>query len=644
MPLLDLTKLTERDRNAVTRARLAALVSTSADAIAVTTPEGILTDWNPAAERLFGYSAQEAIGQSLALLTPPERAHESPQFLTRLRQGDSVEGFETVRQAKDGRRLDVSLTLSPIRTDDGQIIACSAIVRDITERKATEHALAAANQRTRQVLASTTDGVLLLDRAWGIIDFNPAAERMFGTTRDEVQGTRICEGAVAAATAPLYAALTQAMAERRPASGEGYYPPVDRWFEVRAYPAEENLSVFFRDITDRKRTEAALQESEARFRAAFENAAIGMLLTAPDERTLQVNQALCDILGYSESELRSMTFAAITHPDDVYLTHTDVMPVMTEESATYELEKRYVRKDGRIIWVLLNGYLIRDEMGAPRYYLSLIQDITERKDAEREVRAALIATQAANRTTRQFLTVMSHELRTPLQVITGNAELLQQGADGSLSPDQVEDVEAIQWGARRLGRLVTQMLDLSRLEAGQMELTMAPVWLAPIVAAVRRDIEVLTAAKGLDLRIDLPPELPLVLGDEMGVYQILLNLVGNAVTFTEAGVVRISAETTVGEVAVVVRDSGIGMAPEALLHTFDEFRQVEPGRIRRHEGAGLGMLITRRLAELMGGRLNVESQPDAGSTFTLHLATAGDADSPGPDGVDNANPGSTGAA
>jgi PAS domain S-box-containing protein len=270
MPLLDLTNLTERDRNAVTRARLAALVSSSADAILVTTLEGIITDWNPAAERLFGYPAEEAIGQSVALLTPPERTHEIALLLAQLLQGESVERFETVLRTIDGRLVDVSLTLSPIHTGTGQIIAVSSIARDITERR---------------------------------------------------------------------------------------------------------------------RAEAALRESAARFRAAFENAAVGMLLTAPDERTLQVNQALCDLLGYSEPELLSMSFAAITHPADIYLTHADLVPMLTEESDTYEVEKRYLRKDGQIIWGHLSGSLIRDAMGAPRYYLSLIQDITERKAADAELAA-----------------------------------------------------------------------------------------------------------------------------------------------------------------------------------------------------------------------------------------------------------------
>jgi PAS domain S-box-containing protein len=883
MPLLDLMELNERDRHAVTHARLAALITSSVDAIAVTTREGILTDWNPAAERLFGYTAQEAIGQPLALLTPPHLALGSAQVLTRLCQGDSIEGFETVCQAKNGRLLDVSLTLSPIRTDAGQLLACSAIIRDITERKAAEHAVATAHRRTRQVLESTTDGVLLLDRDWRIIELNPAAEGLFGTTRDEMRGRRICQEAMPVLTTPLFAALTEAMAARHPAIAEGYYPPVDRWLELRAYPAPDGLSVFLRDITDRKRTEAALQESEARFRAAFENASVGMLLTAPDERPLQVNQALCNMLGYTVSELGEMTLEAITHPDDGYLSHADLIQASSEESITYEREKRYVRKDGRIIWALLSGALVRDEVGAPRYYVSLIHDITERKTAEaefarltaelqaseakfrtlveqlpaavyllatkeanetplyfspsimavtgetpaeamvshqhwldlvhpedrarvaaedersgaradafhaeyrhrrqdgsyvwvqdeyvpikdetgqvvawlgillditeriqaedaqsrlaaivasaedaiisstregtitswnegaerlfgfraaemigqsftlllpddvrdptrerrraalagesvppfettcrrregttfaaslalspirdrdgqisgissitrdmterkqleRELRAAVEAAQAANQAKSYFLAMMSHELRTPLQAILGYTEVLLAAPAGAFSAEQQEDLGYIEQGGRRMLTLINQLLDLSRIEADRLQVVRNPVDLAPILEQVRQDVAPQANRKGLALGLDLPEGVPRVMGDAERLRQILLNLVGNAVKFTEQGSVAVTAAVTDEATVVVrVRDTGMGIAPEAVPHIFEMFKQVDSRLARRHGGAGLGLAIAQKLAQLMGGQITVESTLGVGSTFTLQVPAA----------------------
>ncbi len=263
MPLLDLMELTERDRHAVTRARLAALVSSSADAIAVTTLDGIITDWNPAAVRLFGYTAEEAIGQSLAIVTPLEQAHEPAQFLAKLHQGESIEGVETVRRAKDGRLVDVALTLSPIRTDDGQIIAASAIVRDITARKAAEAERQATHLRTRQVLERITDGFYALDHDWRFTYVNTTAERVLGRSRAELLGTNIWEEFPQAVENPVYPSYHQAMTTGLTTAVEFYYPPLAGWFEARAYPCSNGLSVFFSDVTARKRMEQQLEAALA---------------------------------------------------------------------------------------------------------------------------------------------------------------------------------------------------------------------------------------------------------------------------------------------------------------------------------------------------------------------------------------------
>jgi len=168
------------------------------------------------------------------------------------------------------------------------------------------------------------------------------------------------------------------------------------------------------------------------------------------------------------------------------------------------------------------------------------------------------------------------------------------------------------------------MLDLSRLEAGQLELKATAVALPQVIEEVREGVAPLAVTKGLALRIDLPEDLPLVVGDEMGLCQILLNLAGNAVKYTDQGEVQMSAERMEGGGAITVSDTGIGIAPDVLHHIFDEFRQVHRGMTRQYDGAGLGLTIAKRLAERMGGRLSVASQPETGSTFTLHLAIAAD--------------------
>jgi signal transduction histidine kinase len=260
--------------------------------------------------------------------------------------------------------------------------------------------------------------------------------------------------------------------------------------------------------------------------------------------------------------------------------------------------------------------------GERQAMISAMRDVTDRKRLEQSLRRALEAAQAATRTKSLFLSMMSHELRTPLQAVLGYADLLLLGPPESLTSEQREDLEYIRQGATRMMGLIEQMLDLSRMEAGRLQLAAEPVDVGEIIEQVRQDIAPQAAAKGLHLKIDAPAALVPALGDPERVRQILLNLAGNAVKFTERGSVTITAGAVDGIVQVAVRDTGIGITAEALPHIFEEFRQVDGNLTRRYGGAGLGLAIARRLAEQMGGTITVESTPGTGSTFILSLPAA----------------------
>ena len=746
---MPLRNLSEHDRQMLTRNRLAAIVHSSVDAIVGETLDGIITDWNPAAERLYGYTAEEVIGQPFTMLIPPECSAESATMLARVLRGEYVEDVKTVRRTKDGRRIEVSLTVSPVWNDAGEIIATSATVRDITDRKATENALAASEAILRVAFENAPIGMVLASPDGQVLRVNEALCTMLGYTAD----TLLANGLWAFTHAEDIEA--NRVYVERALSGEIASFEMEKRYIHRdgqliwghlsgsLVRGDDGTPRYFisqiENITARKAADEALAASEERFRIAFADAPIGMALVAADERVLQANRGLCTMLGYTEAELVGTTLRSLTHPDDIPANQSLVDSALAGEVETYAIEKRYLDKDGKIVWASLTASCVRDETGAIRYYISQIQDITQRKAADAklaaadqrtrqvlesitdgffaldrswrivdvnpalermlgrtrdeltgvavcqetvpemiapffaaladtmterrpasaegyyppadswfemraypspeglsvflrditerkrthmELQAALDAAHSAHQATRHFLTMMSHELRTPMQAIMGYAELLLAGPKQSLTPEQAEDVQTIKRGANRLVELVKQMLDISRLDAGQLELNVEPVSLASIVKAVRQDVAPQAAAKSLTLTIDLPVDLPPVLGDEMGVHQILLNLVGNAVKFTERGEVRISAEASEDQVAVMVNDTGIGIAPETLPHIFEEFHQVDRGMTRRYEGAGLGLTIARRLAERMGGRLSAESQPGIGSTFTLHLPAA----------------------
>lgn len=234
--------------------------------------------------------------------------------------------------------------------------------------------------------------------------------------------------------------------------------------------------------------------------------------------------------------------------------------------------------------------------------------------------AAKEAAEAANEAKSHFLAMTSHELRTPLQAVLGYAEFLLADPQAPLTAEQREDLGYIRQGGLRMLTIISQMLDLSRIEAGRLDLVMQPADLAKILEHVRQDVAPQASQKGVALRFLLPAALPPFSCDAERLRQILLNLVGNAVKFTDTGAVEVTTTMIENEVTVAVRDTGCGIAPEALPSIFEAFRQVDSRLARRHGGAGLGLAIAQKLAELMGGRILVESALGVGSTFTLQIA------------------------
>jgi signal transduction histidine kinase len=250
------------------------------------------------------------------------------------------------------------------------------------------------------------------------------------------------------------------------------------------------------------------------------------------------------------------------------------------------------------------------------------RDISAQLAAERELRAALEAAETGERTKALFLAMMSHELRTPLQSVLGYADLLLGGHDGELNALQVEDIGYIHQGATRMVGLIEQMLDLSRMESGRLDMKNEVVDLGAVLDAVSRAIRPQAAAKGLALHLEIAPELPEVLGDAERVSQVLLSMADNAVKFTESGEIRLAAQVQGDWLEAAVIDTGIGIDEQEIVHVFDSFRQRDTRLSRRHGGAGLGLAIAQRLARQMEGDVTVSSVPGKGSTFTLRLPTA----------------------
>jgi PAS domain S-box-containing protein len=372
-----------------------------------------------------------------------------------------------------------------------------------------------------------------------------------------------------------------------------------------------------RDLTALRETQEALHLRNR----ALDAASNGVLITnplLPDNPIIDVNPAFTRLTGYARDEVLGRNCRFLQGPDTDAAAVQRLRAAIAAGSDTSETLLNY-RKDGTPFWNDLSIAAVRDAAGQLTHFIGVQTDATARKQLELELVAALEAAQAGIRTKTLFLAMMSHELRTPLQAVLGYADFLLNAPPGSLTPEQRDDVGFIRQGAGRMVTLIEQLLDLSRMEAGRLDLAAGPVDLETILEQVRQDIAPVVTAKGLELTIDLPASLPPVLGDAVRLRQVLLNLIGNAVKFTDVGSVRVSAALAAGGVAVAVRDTGIGISEEALPFIFEEFRQVDGSFTRRYGGAGLGLAIARKLAEQMGGSIDVESSLGAGSAFTVWL-------------------------
>jgi PAS domain S-box-containing protein len=389
----------------------------------------------------------------------------------------------------------------------------------------------------------------------------------------------------------------------------------------------------FYDAEERERSEAALRESEERFRGTFENAGVGIGHFDFEGRWLRVNQRECDILGYTREEIVQKSIQELTYPED--LASIERFHQLTRgEVPGYSLEKRYIRKDGTPVWTHITTSLQRDVAGTPAYVIAIVQDISERKRLEAELRQAKETAEAANRAKDEFLANVSHEIRTPMNAILGMTELV---LDMPMAEDQRQYLKTAKSAADNLLGVINDLLDFAKIEAGKLELDPAGFSLRATVGDTLRVLAMRAHNKGLKLIGNVQDAVPDALVADAGrLRQVLLNLVGNAIKFTEHGevVVRVEiaddrapggaapreeAPSPIGVVALrfTVADSGIGIARDKQARIFRAFEQEDTSTSRKYGGTGLGLSISARLVTLMGGTITVESESGRGSTFAF---------------------------
>jgi PAS domain S-box-containing protein len=528
--------LQRREESHLKNAELAAIVDSSNDAIIGTTLDDVVTSWNAAAEGMFGYSAREALGQTLTeLMLLPEQVEEEGIILAQIRRGEVVPPFETVRRCKDGGRIDVSVTVSPVTGSDGWVVGTAKIVRDISAEKAIRDKIHDLNQSLEQQIAQRTSALkkalalqaAILERAGyaiyygnakGIIEiFNPAAEALLGYSAEEVVGK----------LTPLH----------------------------------------FLD---------------------------------PDEFRNRFGRELDDLKGYAEGDAETS--------------------LLDKDAA--EAEWTYIAKDGRRIPTLVRYSSLQNEAGEPIGHLAIIVDLSDRKRREQELIEAREKAEAGSKAKSEFLANMSHEIRTPMNAVLGMMSLLERS---ELKPAQLDYVKKAGVAATTLLEIINDILDFSKIEANKLVLDPQPFDIERLLRDIAVILEMNLGDKPVELLFQIDPTLPrMLVGDSVRIKQVLINLAGNAIKFTNKGEVTIIVKIVDAfddsvSVDFHIRDTGIGMSEEQQNRVFHSFTQAEAGTARRFGGTGLGLVISQSLIRAMGGEVHMESELGKGSCFWFTL-------------------------
>ncbi len=639
------------------------LFDAAGDSIIVCSVEGLAIECNQATLDLFACTREQIIGTSPISWSPEfqpsgRRSDEmAPEIFARAKAGEVVH-FEWENRRTDGKALPVDVTVRSTRMDDDEIFVI--ISRDISDRKQAEALRQEAQDRFRH-LTELVPGVvyqfqLRPDGSFCMPYVSDAFQQMFRLSADEVRvdASKAVMRAHPDDLEGVMASIQTSAKNMTPWQHEyrlQFDDGTESWVFGNSRPHREvDGSVlwhgFITDITERKLAEEALRESEARLRAVFEQAAVGVaVLETATGRFVRINNKYCEMLGYDESEMLHLDFQTITHPADLEGDLSRMERLKSGRIREFEMEKRYWHKDGHLLWVTLSVSPLWAPGQQPTFHLAIVQDITERKLAEAElvehrghleqlVSARTVEltqarddAEAANRAKSVFLANMSHELRTPMSGVLGMTDLALRSAT---DPKQIGWLNKSKGAAKHLLEIINDILDISKIESDRLTLEEKNFPLAQVIDHTLQMQEAAAQAKGLILSREIDPSLPdLLCGDAMRLKQILINFTGNAIKFSERGRIAVHARRIEEDsqsllLRIEVTDQGVGISPEQQARLFKAFIQADDSMSRKYGGTGLGLVISKRIALLMGGDAGVISQEGQGSTFwaTVRLRRA----------------------
>lgn len=624
--------------------RLAAIVESSEDAIISKDLNGIIRSWNAGAEQLFGYAAHEAIGQPITMLIPPERHDDEREILDRLRRGERIELFETVRVAKGGRVMDVSVTVSPLRERGGAIIGASTVMRDITARKATELALARSERLYRGIGESINYGIWVCEPDGRNVYASPSFLDLVGITQQQCSEFGWGDVLHPDDSAATIAAWKECSAKGTFWEREHRFRGKDgKWHHVlaRGVPIRDDSGQIIcwaginLDISHLKSAQEALADSEKRLRLALRAGRSGVWDWDIAGNRVTWSEYLYELHGLSREQFGGTVeaFSELVHPEDQKYVRERIQAAM-EDREPYELEFRTIRSDGAIVWISTSAMVLRDEHGQACRMIGVTSDITARKRAEEELQrhSHNLEDLVAERTVELERTHERLRLSERMAALGTLAAGLGHDMGNLLLPVRVR-LQALQGmpltddAVEHLGVVNTCISYLQNLAKGLRLFALDPNVIDAADTTNLRDWRAqvesfFRSALPRDVRLEwsFPESLPLLRVARHALTQAVYNLVQNAGDATRNradGVVRVWAEASSDgqTLRLGVSDNGVGMSPQIKRRCLEPFFTTKT----RSLSTGLGLSLMHGIVQRCGGSVDIQTEIDKGTTFVMTL-------------------------
>ena len=595
---------------------------------------------------ITGYGESELLGKTFMDITHPDDLTRDVEIVAPVYRGER-DGWETEKRylRKDGSVAWVHVTGRLLRDGEGRPLRTIATIVDVSERKRAEQALRQREDQLRLITNAVPALISYVDAECRYQMINETYERWFGHSAAEMKGMAVREVLGEAAWKMVEPHMRRALAGEH-VTYEQELPYVGvgkRWVHVDYAPDRDEagrvrgFAVLVHDITEAKRSEQALRESEARFRNLADNAPVMIWITDPDGQCTYVNKQWLEFTGQTAEQGRGLGWLEAVHPDDRGWAE-ELFLRANEARENFRIEFRLRRRDGEYRWCIDSASPRTDAAGGYLGYVGSVLDITERKRIEEDLRDATEVAEQANRAKDQFLAVLSHELRTPLTPVLTASQMLESEGEGRSAAELRELASVIRRNVELEARLIDDLLDLTRVSRGKLLLTIEAVDAHERVREVLRAVGTEAEAREVRVRLELGAPRHHVRGDHARFQQVIANLLRNAIKFSHAGgEVTVRTRNDVdGLLTLEVIDRGVGIEGHVLPRLFTAFEQGGRDTTRQFGGLGLGLAISKALVDAQGGTITARSEgKDRGATFTVTMplaepaGTAGDGDGNG---------------